>query len=103
MRIESNGSKWLGESPDTVDVLIDVLKNNSLDPRFAMPKKRGAPLKKRATLEDYFYRVDTGEWCAFGNFLEVSHVFRIFGTLKEMAGIRDAIAKNIATFKPCNP
>lgn len=32
--IISNGSKWLGENPDSIDTLIDRLTNEVLDPTF---------------------------------------------------------------------
>ena len=32
--IMSNGSKWYGEAPDSIDKLLEVLKENMLDPRF---------------------------------------------------------------------
>lgn len=66
--IHSNGSKWAGESPDTIDRLLEVLAAETLDPRF----------------EEYgnFYIVNkpittTSGVHFFGNFMTVSHVFNI--------------------------
>lgn len=70
--IHSNGSKWAGEAPDTIEQLIEVLAQHPLDRRF----------------EDYGNFIDRDpEWLDgstkpgvvifFGNFLTVSHVFNI--------------------------
>ncbi len=62
--ITSNGSKWAGESPDTVDELCAVLQSHTLDRIF----------------EGYgnFVIADAGEPLRFwGNFFDVSHVFSI--------------------------
>ncbi len=63
LTIHSNGSKWYGEAPDPVEVLLDALGKHTLDPSF----------------EDYgnFVFQEEGRWWVFGNFLERSHVFRI--------------------------
>jgi hypothetical protein len=60
--IISNGSKWSGEKPDPLDVLIDVLKDNPLTPHFA-------PFYEAGSVE--------GEVQFFGNFETISHVFQI--------------------------
>jgi len=78
MKIHSNGSKWAGEEPDSVEKLISVLEKQTLDPSFE-------------TCGRHFYRNEEGEFCAFGNFLTVSHVFRINGTLEEMLPLAKAI------------
>ena len=78
VRIISNGSKWAGEKPDNLSMLYKRLKENTLDPTF----------------EDYgnfFYRLQNGSFTAFGNFLDISHVFNIVGNLKEMLSIAKAI------------
>lgn len=64
--IHSNGSKWGGEKPDNIATLKTVLKNNPLD----------------STFEDYgdfVYEDDNikGKYWLFGNFKNLSHVFRI--------------------------
>ncbi len=62
--IISNGSKWAGEEPDTLEVLCEVLQSNTLD----------------RTFEGFgnFVLADAGEPVRFwGNFFDVSHVFSI--------------------------
>jgi len=71
MRIEHNGSKFAGETPDPVEQLIELLREETLDPTF---EKYGK----------FFYRLPTGEFNAFGNLLTISHVFSIVGHLEEL-------------------
>jgi hypothetical protein len=90
MKIQSNGSKWAGEAPDTLEVLLDVLKTETLDPTF---EQYGG----------FFYRLPgderyDGEYHAFGNFLTVSHVFSIYGTLEELRPLAQAL--KLARSKP---
>ncbi|MDP9192343.1 MAG: hypothetical protein M3P06_11650 [Acidobacteriota bacterium] len=67
--IRSNGSKWAGDSPDSIAKLLEVLEQEPLDPTF----------------EDYgnFYTDERnpegwGEQTRFfGNFFNLSHVFNI--------------------------
>ena len=61
--INSNGSKWAGQAPDTVADLLKVLSSHPLD----------------RTFEEYgnFIIADKDMWHFFGNFLTVSHVFSI--------------------------
>jgi hypothetical protein len=86
MQIISNGSKWAGQAPDTIDTLIDVLGRETLDPRF----------------EDYGDFISTSEsdptfvW-VFGNFQTVSHVFNISGSREELVGVIQAIEANKET------
>ena len=63
--IISNGSKWAGQAPDSIDVLLRVLDIEQLDPLFE--GRRGA----------FAERLEGGTWRFFGNFLCVSHVFNI--------------------------
>lgn len=79
--ILSNGNKTAGQEPDTIETLLDVLKNETLDPSF----------------EDYgrfFYRLPNGKYNAWGNFLTRSHVFNIVGSLKELRKLANAIKEN---------
>jgi hypothetical protein len=94
LEILANGSKWHGQQPDTIDQLIKVLNNHVLDPRF----------------EDYGDFIDSNpEWvkqeyqekyegCTmfFGNFLEVSHVFRV---ITDEQNIIDRLTKAILANK----
>lgn len=61
--IHSNGSKWAGEMPDSIEMLCEVLQQHPLD----------------RTFEGYgnFYEFDKGIAYFFGNFFTLSHVFQI--------------------------
>lgn len=62
-RINSNGSKWAGQAPDTIEQLLDVLNNYALDRRFE---------------EGGNFIMDREPGVRFwGNFLKLSHVFSI--------------------------
>lgn len=61
--ITSNGSKWAGEPPDSVETLLAVLARHTLDPRFE-------------TFGNFVQREAAGV-SFFGNFLDLSHVFNI--------------------------
>lgn len=62
-RIQSNGSKWIGEEPDSLSVLYKVLQKEPLDPTF---EKYG----------NFIFPVNAG-WRFWGNFAKYSHVFSI--------------------------
>ena len=81
MRIMSNGSKWAGEEPDSVETLLEVLRSETLDPRF---EEHGSITT----------RTSHGRVRIFGNFLTLSHVFNIEGTEEELAEIIEAIEAN---------
>jgi len=96
LEIQSNGSKWYGQEPDSIEELIQVLNKYSLDPTF----------------EDYgnFIQLNP-KWlkpeiaekyqgCAkfFGNFSSISHVFNIITDEPEIIQVlTNAINKNIQT------
>ena len=61
--IQSNGSRWAGQAPASVDELLDVLARETLDPRF---EKYGNFILRDETPLRFW-----------GNFLSVSHVFSI--------------------------
>ena len=63
--IHSNGSKWAGEEPDTLDRLVEVLGTYTLDGAF---------------FPFVTVRANKQEWSIGGNFVDVSHVFRITTT-----------------------
>lgn len=99
--ILANGSKWAGDSPDGIHKLLDVLEKETLDPSF----------EKYHCYNHYPYRLDAklnvddkgskiypwiGAPMFFGNFRNVSHVFRI--VTKDPAVIKaltDAINRNM--------
>ena len=73
--INSNGSKWCGQPPDTIDELKDALKNYTLDPAFEQYGNfvNRAPKWDKPELNERFKGCTT----IFGNFLTYSHVFSI--------------------------
>ena len=81
--IISNGSKWAGEDPDTIETLLDVLKEYKLD-------YRCRPFIER------FNVCPCGEVYHFsGNFKNLSHVFSINTNNKELSKtIMSAISEN---------
>lgn len=66
--VHSNGSKWAGEEPDTIEALLGVLDEYTLDPRF---EECGNFCWKMSD--------NTGDsrLLFFGNFATLSHAFRI--------------------------
>lgn len=76
--IHSNGSKWGGEQPDTIERLITVLESNTIEERFFtsffVPEKKG---KKWYQLCPIDKSANGNKTIFFGNFEEISHVFRI--------------------------
>jgi len=74
--IHSNGSKWAGQSPDNIDKLIERLNLYTIEERFFCKFQRGfGNDKKKYTLCPI--SKEKGMYWFFGNFLEVSAVFRI--------------------------
>jgi len=61
--INSNGSRWYGEKPDSIDKLIEVLGHETLDRTFERVGN--------------FVCRHKGQTRFFGNFRTVSHVFNI--------------------------
>jgi len=88
MKIWSNGSKWAGQSPDSVATLLEMLGTETLDPWFE-------------AYGNFVIGADpaipAGQVRVWGNFLTVSHMFRIDGTPEEMAPLVAAIRANQAT------
>ena len=75
--IYSNGSKTLGEKPDTLEKLYEVLSKNTLEDFSSIEK-----------LENGFVRF-------LGNFEEISHVFNIDSSdPKVIANLTSAIVLN---------
>ena len=98
--IKSNGSKWLGEEPDTIDVLLEVLASRQLDDKFA-------PFFSDADAPDFWchnlnpYKGVKGIVHFFGNFATVSYVFSVFTNDPAVIGkLTAAIEKNLAAEWP---
>ena len=94
--ILSNGSKWAGQAPDTVDDLLDVLQKYALDRTF---EKYGNFITRKPKYKQEFYAelgTDPDKtYNFFGNFRSLSHVFNIVTDDPEIVKkLRAAIRKN---------
>jgi hypothetical protein len=75
LEINSNGSKWAGQKPDTIEELLNVLDKYTLDPTF---EKYGNfinnnPIWVKPKAKEKY----KGCTQIFGNFITISHVFNI--------------------------
>ena len=95
--IHSNGSKWSGEAPDSIERLIEILKEYTIEERFfhkfgvnknneldhndiPYKWKNLCPIDtdyKNSVFPHFKDTIEDGTCLFFGNFLEISHVFRI--------------------------
>lgn len=78
INIFSNGSKWMGQEPDSIQELLNTLKEYTLDPSFEQYGNFITVLQE----SDFLKVNDTikeriGKTHFFGNFYNVSHVFNI--------------------------
>lgn len=105
--IQSNGSRWAGESPATLAELLEVMGRHQLDPSFnnceCLAHRAGPNIGTwdKAVYPDlgpiYPDHPDTVRF--WGNFFDVSHVFSIDTDDPEvMVALRKAIANNRAKF-----
>lgn len=90
--ITSNGSKWAGQEPDTLETLIEVLGKYDLDiARFGahgfveFTKDNGYASRD---YENHTVRL-------FGNFLTISHAFNIEGLYRNLRPVIEAIDANL--------
>ncbi len=73
--IKSNGSKWAGQQPDTIETLLNVLQTYTLDPTF---EKYGNFITDYNPIHwDDKNKHLKGCMSFFGNFRTLSHVFNI--------------------------
>lgn len=79
--INSNGSRWYGQEPATVEELIEVLGQEPLDRTF---ERFGGFISDISTVEAWGrpvvpeqFRTEPHTIRFFGNFLKLSHVFNI--------------------------
>lgn len=97
IEIVSNGSKWYGQKPDNIEILLNVLTNY--------------PLDKRIFNGNYIYKYTTentrkigrkylGCTCFHGNFYDISHVFQIITDEQDTIELlTNAINNNIKRFE----
>ncbi|HBW1703562.1 TPA: pyruvate dehydrogenase [Klebsiella pneumoniae] len=99
--ILSNGSKWAGQDPDSIQTLLDVLGDNVLDPMFEQYHcYRPYPFEPmvRTGRNGEMFQPWLGAASFFGNFLTVSHVFNIITKDDGVVdALTEAIRKNMAT------
>lgn len=100
--INSNGSKWFGQKPDSINKLIEVLKDNTIESSFFFKFKKsydgktfqwvvGCPIQKETLLDGSRNK----HYTFFVNFEEVSQVFNIeTSDQKIITKLKNAIMKN---------
>lgn len=78
--IVSNGSKWVGQQPDSIDELCRVLEAYALDRTFEnFGNFIFPPLAEDGHIyQHYGFTSHEGVWHFCGNFADVSHVFSIY-------------------------
>ena len=83
-KIKSNGSKWYGEQPDSIEKLLEVLETEPLDKSFERYGNFYEPTEGIS-----------GSINFFGNFFTVSHVFNIdTNDIKLIKKLANAIENN---------
>lgn len=88
--IYSNGSKLAGDTPDSIEKLVEVLKGYDLDlEMFAC-----LGFVKFLGKDTRYYR--ESKVSIQGNFKNISHVFHIEGLYADLEHVIKAIEKNIA-------
>jgi hypothetical protein len=94
--IAFNGSKWAGQEPDTIERLLEVLREHTLDPTF--DKYGGFCVRVGGELAEH-YGVNPERAMHFGgNFYDVSHAFGIYTDDKATIGLLvEAIRQNMST------
>lgn len=90
--IHANGSKWAGEEQDTIEKLIEVLKNHKLDfGRFGCHGFVHFRDDNGFISRDYhMHNVQIS-----GNFLDISHAFDIEGVYQDLEQLIYAIEDNL--------
>lgn len=93
IKIISNGSKWYGQTPDTIEDLLKVLENEVLDPMYE-------DFGNFINLKPQWVKPEANEKyknCVkiFGNFSTISHVFDIITDEQEIISkLHEAITNN---------
>jgi len=75
INIQSNGSKWAGQAPDSIEKLLEVLAEYTLDPSFENYGNFITPDPVAWDTLKPLYPAGTVSF--FGNFRGISHVFNI--------------------------
>lgn len=89
--IHSNGSKWMGQKPDPISKLIEVLKKQTIREDFFETYFT----KNKKYVMNPITKNSDGSVTFFGNFEEVSHVFRIeTNDMSIIANLTKLIKKN---------
>jgi hypothetical protein len=105
IKIISNGSKWAGEQPDSIETLLERLASHALDPRFEEFGNFILPARRARHLGNDQYQ-DLGPVYPeapdavrfWGNFLELSAVFEVDTDEPELIDrLTSAIRANQAT------
>jgi hypothetical protein len=85
IQILSNGSKWYGQEPDSINQLLEVLKNEPLDRRFEKYGNFIYIIRESDTIDPCTCPKEwIGSTMFSGNFLTISHVFRILTDEQEI-------------------
>lgn len=95
-RIISNGSKWNGQKPDSINKLIDVLAKHPIDEDF-FSKEKDVRLFGVAYKWVVLCPIskEDGVYTFFGNFEDISHIFNIKSTDRAViAKLKKAIMDN---------
>jgi hypothetical protein len=97
--IESNGSRFAGEQPGSVNDLLVVLNNETLDPIFEQYGNFFSFVNKENWPENNIPKeYKDMKFQFFGNFFSISHVFNILTDNKSIAmKLEVAIRKNQKT------
>ncbi len=110
--IRSNGSHWMGEEPDSIEKLIEVLKSHPLERRHlscgdyiqtnpiwvhsdfnTVDEETGQIVKCYIASDE---QPEKGAYCFSGNFFDLSHVFDIYTTDKRVIRkLTKAIEENL--------
>jgi hypothetical protein len=93
LKIISNGSKWYGEKPDSIEILKEVLKTQTLDPTFENFGNfiNNNPRWTNKEAQELYKGCST----IFGNFKTYSHVFNIITNDRELiTELQELINKN---------
>lgn len=83
IEIRSNGSKWAGEQPDSIEMLLNVLESYTLDPCF---EDFGNFATEFKPTKGWNEKNEQYKGCTsfFGNFSTLSHVFNIITNDNEL-------------------